>query len=485
MTRRTTSKDATDTSSTGKSPNQETPAAKDTRMGGQPLEVRIDEPPGDNLCPLCQGAGFVYSKAPQGHPAYGKAIPCTCTSQKEEEKRERLLKISNLSGLEKFTFENIIPEGRSPDQTNQMLFKKAVEAAREYAKNPDGWLVLLGPSGCGKTHLAAAIANERVKQGANTFFITASNLLDHLRSAFNPASPISYDTLFEQVQKVPLLILDDLGTSAAGGYTPWAREKLLQILDYRYMNRLPLIVTSAVSPEDMEDKVRTRLSDPAISAVLTLEESSLQILSQIDNLDLPLLKNMTFDNFDAEGLHLKPEQRISLQEAYRLAKDFAAKPEDWRVFLGGNGCGKTHLAAAIANYRKRLGQPVLFVIVPDLLDLLRSTYSSESNSAFELLEKLKREPLLILDDFGTEASTPWSQEKLYQLINYRYNARLPTVITSYFNLDQIESRFSSRMGDSRLSTVIAITAPDYRIDRPRQVEQPQRQVRYQRRRPNY
>ncbi len=463
-------------SSTDKSVNRESPITG---------EIRQDEPPERSVCPLCQGAGFIYSKAPAGHPDYGKAVPCTCSGEKEAEKRERLLRISNLSGLERFTFENIIPDGKSMDQTNQMLFKKALEVAREYARDPDGWLVLLGPSGCGKTHLAAAIANERLKQGANTFFITAANLLDHLRSAFNPASQFSYDTLFEQVQKVPLLILDDLGTSTAGGYTPWAQEKLLQILNYRYMNRLPLIVTSTLNLEDMEDRIRTRLSDPAISVTLPLEEGSLQILSQIDSLDLPLIKNMAFENFDAEGMHLKLEQRISLQEAYRVAKEFAKSPEGWLVFLGGNGCGKTHLAAAIANYQRRLSQPVIFVVVPDLLDLLRSTYSSENTSAFELLEKLKREPLLILDDFGTEASTPWSQEKLYQLINYRYNARLPTIITSYFNLDQIESRFSSRMGDSRLSTVIAITAPDYRIDRPRQAEQPQRPARKQWRKQTY
>jgi len=476
LIRRTISKEDTDTSSTGKSADPETPASGETA-----LEQTTEE----NVCPLCRGAGFVYSRAAVGHPEYGKAVPCDCSGQKEEEKRQRLARISNLAGLDRFTFDNLIPEGRSQDQNNQMLFKKAVEASREYAKNPEGWLVFLGPSGCGKTHLAAAIANERLKQGSNTFFITASNLLDHLRSAFNPGSPISYDALFDQVRKVPLLILDDLSTSAAGGYSPWAHEKLLQILDYRYVNRLPMVVTSTVNLEDVEDKVRTRLSDPALSAVLTLEESSVHILSQLDSLDLPLLKTMTFENFDAEGRHLKPEQRISLQEAYRLAMDFAANPEDWLVFLGGNGCGKTHLAAAVANHRRSLGQPVLFVVVPDLLDLLRSTYSSESGSAFELLEKLKREPLLILDDFGTEASTAWSQEKLYQLINYRYNARLPTVITSYFSLDQIEGRFSSRMGDSRMSTVIAITAPDYRIDRPRQVEQPQRPVRKQFRRQQY
>ena len=41
-----------------------------------------------------------------------------------------------------------------------------------------------------------------------------------------------------------------------------------------------------------------------------------------------------------------------------------------------------------------------------------------------------RRRLLVLDDLGTESASPWAQEKLYQLFNYRYNARLPTVITT-------------------------------------------------------
>lgn len=421
----------------------------------------------ESACPVCKGAGFVYSKAPFGHPDYGKAVPCGCSSESKEEKQERLARNSNLAGLERFTFENLIPEGNSLEQNNQLLFKKALEAAREYAQNPDGWLVFLGPSGCGKTHLAAAIANERLKRGGNAYFITAANLFDHLRSAFNPGSPTSYDALFEQIKKVPLLILDDLGTNLS---TPWAQEKLLQILEYRYIARLPLIVTSTLTLEEMDEKIRTRVSDPSISLVLTLGESMPYLLSQINGIELPLIKNMIFENFDAEALDLTSNQRTSLQEAYRLAKQFAQSPEDWLVFLGGNGCGKTHLAAAIANYRKRLGQPVLFVVVPDLLDLIRSGFSTESNLAYELMERLKKERLLILDDFGTEASTAWSQEKLYQLINYRYNARLPTVITSNFKLDQIEPRFESRLGDSSLSTVIEIMAPDHRIDRPKQTE---------------
>ena len=72
--------------------------------------------------------------------------------------------------------------------------------------------------------------------------------------------------------------------------------------------------------------------------------------------------------------------------------------------------------------------------------------------------------MLILDDFGAQSSSPWAQEKLYQLINYRYNARLATIITTNLELEKIEGRFSSRMLDPRVSNPFAIIAPDYRSD---------------------
>jgi len=135
------------------------------------------------------------------------------------------------------------------------------------------------------------------------------------------------------------------------------------------------------------------------------------------------------------------------------------------VLQGVNGCGKTHLAASIANEHLRAGRPVLFVVVPDFLDHLRSTFSPDSRISYDqLFESVKNIPLLILDDFGEQATTPWAQEKLYQVINYRYNGRLATVITTCYSLEEIEMRISSRLVDPKISLVFNILAPDYRGD---------------------
>ena len=397
-------------------------------------------------------------------------MACQCTQKELEENRlARLQRYSNLGSLTRLTFENLIPQGRSGDPQNQERSLRAYQAAKDFAQKPQGWLVFMGPSGCGKTHLAAAIANHRLHQGHPAFFIGVSDLLDHLRSAFSPSSDISYDNLFEQVQGVPLLILDDLGTQTS---TPWAEEKLFQLINHRFNAQLPTVIniSARISLPELEEHLRTRLTDPGLSQVYLLEEKKPPVLDYVGDLVLELLSKMRFDNFDYKRANLSLEQRQNLEQAFRLARNFAESPEGWLVFLGEYGCGKTHLAAAIANHRLREGKPVYLIIAPDFLDRLRSTFSPESKVTYdECFERAKSAPLLVLDDFGEHSSTPWAQEKLYQLINYRYNARLPTVITmtgfEEHLEEMIEPRISSRMVDPQISLVWQITAPDYRADR--------------------
>ncbi len=419
--------------------------------------------PAPEPCPFCRGAGYVYRDVPVDHPDFGKAVPCECTAREFEGRRRQLLRQrSNLGPFERLTFENLRPEGRTDDPFEQARFRDACETARAYADEPRGWLVLTGASGTGKTHLAAAIANRCLDRGLAAYFAVTPDLLDYLRATFAPSSEVSYDELFDYLRQVDLLILDDFGCQAA---TPWAREKLFQLINYRYAARLPTVIVLAVPLDLLEDRFRMRLTDPDLSRVVEVGAARPRGIGLFDPLKLELLGQMTFENFELRA-DLDPEQGESLATAYKLARNFAENPEGWLVFLGTCGCGKTHLAAAIANYRLKRRRPVVFAVVPDLLDHLRSTFNPESRITYdELFEGLRTAPVRILDDLGAHSSSPWAQEKLYQLINYRYNARLPTVITSNHRLEDIDPRLASRMSDRRLSTVVTILAPDYRIDR--------------------
>jgi len=185
-----------------------------------------------------------------------------------------------------------------------------------------------------------------------------------------------------------------------------------------------------------------------------------------------LMANKTFGSFeDRTHEGLQPDETKSLQKALKAAYTYAEKPRGWLVFMGGYGSGKTHLAAAIANYRAGLGDPPLFIMVPDLLDHLRATFSPNSNVAFDRrFDDIRTAPLLVLDDLGTQSMTPWVREKLYQLFNYRYNRELPTVITTADSLDEMDARIRSRLLDARLCSIYAITVSSYHGNRARKIK---------------
>jgi len=411
------------------------------------------------ICPICKGAGFVHPVLDSGQTDFSRVVPCRCSKgELRKKKTEYLERYSNLGSLSQLTFDNLSPKGRAANAISQEHFAQIYQAAKAFSEGPEGWLVFLGPSGSGKTHLACAIANHRLSLGEPVFYIGTADLLDHLRSAFSPTSDTTYDELFEQVKNVPLLVLDDLTLESA---TTWAKEKLEQLLNHRFNTRLATVITADVPLEKVDERLRGHFANNELCQVWVIEQES--PLEYQSGLKLELIRNMTFDNFDHKRLELPLEQRQNLRQAFNLAVEFASSPEGWLIFQGVNGCGKTHLAAAIANYRLAQGKPAFFVVVPDLLDHLRSTFSPDSKISYdEFFEKIKETPLLILDDFGEQSATSWAQEKLYQLINYRYNARLPMVVTTCLSLDEIETRISSRMVDPRLSLVFNIIAPDYR-----------------------
>jgi DNA replication protein DnaC len=213
-----------------------------------------------SLCGSCGGAGWVKEAVPYGHPHFGVLFPCTCTQQQRvaREAAERA-RLSNLDGLRDKTFATFNPFIPG--------LRAVIPTIRNYARQPDGWLTLLGPYGVGKTHLAAAIAHEALSRGETVLFAVVPDLLDHLRATFGPQSTVAYDERFEVVRGVPLLILDDLGTESA---TPWAREKLYQLINHRYSYRLATVVTSNLKPEAIEPRIYSRLCDPAVGTLLIL-----------------------------------------------------------------------------------------------------------------------------------------------------------------------------------------------------------------------
>ena len=195
-----------------------------------------------------------------------------------------------------------------------------------------------------------------------------------------------------------------------------------------------------------------------------LDERRSRRRSRLRNVhNLEELTRYTFEAFDTDLSWLAPHKLGSLVKAYETAMAFAEKPSGWLLFTGGYGCGKTHLAAAIANHCIENDRSAIFVVVPDLLDHLRAAFGPNSESSYDdLFDEIRNTPVLVLDDLGVQVVTAWAQEKLFQILNHRYNSQLPTVLTTNQRLEDLDQRLRSRLQDQNLVKNVKILASDHR-----------------------
>jgi DNA replication protein DnaC len=413
--------------------------------------------------PFCGGLGYVRYDLPVDHKDFGKLFRCPqYAGRVDGERLEKLRKIGNLGAFAGKTFDNFDIDLPYLTPIQHRSLRAARDVAQSYAEGMNGWLVLEGTYGCGKTHLAAAVANRRLEHDESVLFITAPDLLDHLRMTYGPSSEVGYDEMFDKLRNVALLVLDDLGVENPSA---WAQEKLFQLLNYRYNHQLPTIITTNTDLDLLDARIRSRLLDESIIHRVRIAAPDFRtpVQNKQDQLSsLSLYGDRTFDTFDAQT-GLTQDERTALIRAAQAAYDFARQPQGWLVLMSRyNASGKTHLAAAIANLRQQQGDDVTFITTPDLLDFLRMTFSPGSTVTFDRrFQMVKNAALLVLDDLGTESASAWAREKLFQIIDHRYVSRLPTVITTSKQPEEIDGRIFSRLADQRVCTIVRITAPDY------------------------
>lgn len=155
----------------------------------------------------------------------------------------------------------------------------------------------------------------------------------------------------------------------------------------------------------------------------------------------------------------------------------AAKKYESVLLTGLTGCGKTHLAVAMARhiitgakkpiYSEYEGERVgLFVTVPELLLEIRKSFGKEDQDESKIVDKYSNVSLLILDDLGAEKCSEWAEATLYIIIDRRNRDEMMTIVTSNLSLPEIEQHLGARIA-SRLSDmkVINIKMPDYRKKR--------------------
>ena len=164
-------------------------------------------------------------------------------------------------------------------------------------------------------------------------------------------------------------------------------------------------------------------------------------------------RNRTFDKFT-----VNKENRIAYTAAKKYADTFHDRlpHKDERgvvmpptiernglLMIGSYGTGKTHLTAAIANQLMQTGIPVIAMTMIDLLARIKQSYDDTDRvSEAEVIKIYEDIPLLVIDDIGSEQPTEWGVTRIYTIINARYEAYMPTIITTNYGTPELIQRMT-------------------------------------------
>lgn len=151
-------------------------------------------------------------------------------------------------------------------------------------------------------------------------------------------------------------------------------------------------------------------------------------------------KDVTFDNCITG-------ENESFDIAYNRCKKYCENSNEilkngYGIYLWGDkGTGKTHLTGCMANELMKQYKQVLFTSFFEISKIIRSTFKGNGSEA-DTINKIANVDFLFIDDLGTEKVTKdgedtWLQEKIFEIINKRYNNMKPTIFTSNYSLQQL------------------------------------------------
>ncbi len=192
-------------------------------------------------CKKCRNRGYVAIPAESGNI---RTVECGCM------KLRRCVWKMERSGLK-----NVISELTFETFTASQPWQTRIKSgAMEYAKNPQGWLLLCGQSGSGKSHLCTAVCRELLLHGHEVVYMPWRDDSAALKAMALDA-PLRQKTM-DALKKAEVLYIDDLfktGKASDGAGNPTSADVSLafEILNCRYVSRAPTILSTEMMPDEL------------------------------------------------------------------------------------------------------------------------------------------------------------------------------------------------------------------------------------------
>jgi len=202
----------------------------------------------DPACPVCRGSGW---KVEERNGISG-AARCACTVG--DIQRQTLLHAGIPALYQNASLDNFDAQGNSALQTVMLIVRGYT---REFPAVEKPGLLLIGDPGTGKTHLAVSALRQLIQRGYGGLFFDYQNLLQKIRSSYDPASGSGDREAYSTALEADVLLLDDLG---AHRITDWVEDTVTSLITYRCNNKKPIIATTNLPDSDMQPAGQRGLS---------------------------------------------------------------------------------------------------------------------------------------------------------------------------------------------------------------------------------
>jgi DNA replication protein DnaC len=199
-------------------------------------------------CPICDGTGWkIVERA-----GLSGAEPCSCAAV------TRARAVKEAAGIppnyERATLDNFEMPGQENPTARAALGAALLQVksfVREFPATDHPGLLLIGDTGTGKTHLAVAAFKALLERGHEGIFYDYQNLLDRIRSGFDPNAGAADREAYRSALDTEVLLLDDLGSHRT---TDWIEDTVTAIVTHRCNHRKPLIATTNLPDHDLVGK---------------------------------------------------------------------------------------------------------------------------------------------------------------------------------------------------------------------------------------
>ena len=149
---------------------------------------------------------------------------------------------------------------------------------------------------------------------------------------------------------------------------------------------------------------------------------------------------------------------------YQNFKENFEKGKGLYLWSSTKGSGKTRMAIILLNEildsHRIFGY---FATSTQIINEIKNSWNDDTQSESELLTKLSKYRVLVIDDFGTELPKQWINERFYHIINERYNHRKLTIYTSNHDLDSL--LYDDRIIDRIYESTYVVQMPEESIRR--------------------